>query len=976
MKKNFFREIRGSMGRFLSIFFIVALGVSLFVGICATDPDMRLSGDAYMDENQLMDIKVMGTLGLTEEDVSAIAKLPGIETAEGTYSVDVLCSIADNKQVVRVMAETDHMNRINVTEGRMPKGADECLIDKDFMSVSGYKVGDTIEIESGTDKELGETLKTTEYKIVGSGSSACFFALDRGSSTIGNGSVGGFIIVDPDTFVLDVYTEIYAMVDGARQAISFTNEYDSLIEASIEKIEDIKDERCLSRQNELKESAQKEIDEAREELNSKRQEAEEEIAKSEKELKEGESDVKSGKARIKKGRLEIQKGREEVETGRAKLEETKLLLQQMIVAGTPTEQIQAVQTEVTTGERTLDETETLLNEKEKELHEAEKKLQSAQKELNKGKEELEDAKQKLATEIADAEKEISDAEAEVKKIELPEWYVLDRSSVPEYTGYGDNADRIAALAVVFPSLFFLVAALISLTTMTRMVEEQRIQIGTLKALGYGKTAIISKYLGYALLATIGGSALGWTIGEKVFPYIIITAYKIIYVNVPHVMVPYHWGYGLTATAIAVACTGGATLFSCYKELMAQPATLMRPEAPKIGKRTWIERIPLLWKCLNFSWKSSLRNLFRYKKRFFMTLFGIGGCMGLLLVGYGLRDSITGVARLQYQELQMYDLSVYIDEDLEDEQRQILNAYLQENKDIANYMSMRSTGITAKHKKEKIDAYLTVVEDVEQVEEFFSYRDRISKETYQLTDEGVIISEKTADMLGLTVGDKLTLFEEGVSEHEVTITAVCENYMMHYVYMTAPLYERIYDKEFVSNNILVKSDVDLEMLEEIGGNILACDGILNVQYTANISSQLNGMLSALDDVMGVLIIVAGMLSFVVLYNLNNININERRRELATLKVLGFRDIEVANYVYRENILLTILGVIVGCGMGKWLHLFTIKTVEVDTAMFGRQIFPESYLVGAMFTIGFSVLVNIIMYFKLKKIDMVESLKSVE
>lgn len=973
MRKNFFREIRGSLGRFLSIFFIVALGVSLFVGIRATDPDIRLSGDAFADENSLMDIKVVSTMGLTKEDVEAISAISEIEEAEGAYSVDVLCQIADNKQVVRVMAQTEFMNAVTVTEGRMPKSADECLIDKEFLEDSGYKIGDTIVLESGTDEELSETLSTNEYKIVGSGSSSYYFALDRGSSTIGNGSVGGFLIVTPDTFTLDVYTEIYIMVKGAKDAISFTDEYDNLVEKAVDKIEEIQDARCEARQSDLKATAQEEIDDARTELNDKKKEAEDEIAKNQNELNKAEREIKDGKAQIENGRKEIEKGRQDIASGRAELEETKLLIEQMKAMGTPTEQLQMMEAEFAAGEKSLDESEALLNAKEQELLKAERELLSGEKDLKKGKAELAKAKEELAAKIADGEQEIRDAEEEVAKIELPEWYVLDRSSIPEYTGYGDNADRIAALAVVFPSLFFLVAALISLTTMTRMVEEQRVQIGTFKALGYSKVAIMSKYLGYALLATIGGSVFGWLLGEKIFPYIIIVAYKVLYINIPHVLVPYHWQYGVMATLIAVFCTGGATLFACYKELLAQPAELMRPEAPKIGKRTWIERVTFIWKRLNFSWKSSMRNIFRYKKRFFMTIFGIGGCMGLLMVGYGLRDSITGVSYLQYQELQKYNLSVYVDEEVEAEHKEALDTYLKEQEDISNHTAVRSTSITAKNENEKIDAYLTVVRDLDEVGEYFSFRDRVSKEEYHLSDEGVILSEKTADMLEVEVGEQLTLFEEGVSEHQVEVAAICENYMLHYVYMTASLYEEIYETPFVSNNLLIKAEKNVE---KIGEDILTHEGILNVQYTSNISIQLNGMLSALDDVMIVLIIVAGMLSFVVLYNLNNININERRRELATLKVLGFHDIEVASYVYRENVLLTLLGVIMGCEMGRLLHLFTIKTVEVDNAMFGRQIFPASYFICAIFTIGFSVLVNIMMYFKLKKIDMVESLKSVE
>ena len=360
----------------------------------------------------------------------------------------------------------------------------------------------------------------------------------------------------------------------------------------------------------------------------------------------------------------------------------------------------------------------------------------------------------------------------------------------------------------------------------------------------------------------------------------------------------------------------------------------------------------------------------------MTLLGIGGCMGLLIVGYGLRDSITSVAEIQYDELQTYEASVYVSEDMEDETRKELEAYLDENPKVSAHTSVHMSSMTTQYEDEEVDAYLTVISDIDDVEQFFVYQDRVSKKRYELSDEGIIISEKTAKMLGASEGDMILLTEDGMNEQKVKIDAICENYVSHYVYMTDALYQKIYKEEAFRNNLLIKTDADIKDLEKIGEEILKYDSILNVQYTENLSSQLNGMLTALDSVMIVLIVVAGMLSFVVLYNLNNINITERRRELATLKVLGFHDMEVAMYVYRENILLMLLGVLVGCGIGKFLHHFTISTVEVDAAMFGREVHLASYVISALFTIGFSAFVNWMMYFKLRKINMVESLKSVE
>lgn len=1100
-------EIRKSMGRFLSIFFIVALGVSLFVGIRATKPDMILSGDAYVDENKLMDIKVVSTYGLTEEDMAAIEKLPAIETVEGAYSVDVLCEAGENMKVLHLMSRTENMNSVTVTKGRLPKKATECLVDEDFLETSEYEIGDMIEVVSGTDEELTDTLKNTSFKIVGAGNSPLYFSLDRGSSTIGNGSISGFMLVAPKAFTLDVYTEVYAMVKGAEDALSFTEEYDDLVEEATWQIEMIQNMRCEVRKDDLAAQAQLEIDNARAELNEKKKDAESEIAENEKKLEEAEIDIKIGKAQLESGKTSLKSGKTELEAGRAEYEQGKAeyesgkaeyenlktlieegkkelesgkaelaagktalaeksapldqtidslqrkkneleqqiqVLQGQLVIAAP-EQVVALQMQISAlqakllevdtqlqavtaqreqffgeAERELAASEKLLQEKETELLQAEKELAPAEKELasaeqglanaeqemlkgeqeiskseqtiantekelasgekkiQEGKQELENARQEMETQIADGETEIKDAQEDISELELPVWYVFDRSSIPEYTGYGDNADRIDALSIVFPSIFFLVAALISLTTMTRMVEEQRVQIGTLKALGYSKFAIMKKYLNYAMLATFGGSIFGVLVGEKLFPYVIIVAYKIMYIHIPHVILPYQWGHGVMATLIAVLCTGAATIFACYKELLAQPAILMRPEAPKIGKRTLIEKIPFVWKHLSFTWKSSLRNLFRYKKRFFMTLFGIGGCMGLLMVGYGLRDSITSVGTYQYDDLQTYDASVFIAEEMQGAAREELTSYLSENDRIAAYTNVHMSSITTQNDDDEVDAYLTVIDDVEQVETFFTYRDRVSKEKYKLGNKGVILTEKTADMLNVGVGDAILISEEGKNEQKVEITAICENYAGHYVYLTSTLYEKLYNKEPFYNNILIKADkgTTYETLQAVGEEILEYENILNVQYTADLSTQLNDMLVALDQVMIVLIVVAGMLSFVVLYNLNNINITERRRELATLKVLGFYDIEVAEYVYRENMMLTLLGALVGCGIGRFLHLFTIKTVEVDAAMFGRDIFPASYLISALITIGFSAFVNWIMYFKLKKINMVESLKSVE
>ena len=548
----------------------------------------------------------------------------------------------------------------------------------------------------------------------------------------------------------------------------------------------------------------------------------------------------------------------------------------------------------------------------------------------------------------------------------------------EYSGFGENAERLGAIGRVFPVLFFLVAALISLTSMTRMVEEQRTSIGTMKALGYGKLQVASKYLGYAFLATVGGSIIGILIGEKVLPYIIVYAYGILYRHLPEILVPYDWKYAAMASGGAVFCTMAATFLACYRELEAQPAVLMRPPSPKNGRRVFLERIGILWRHLSFIWKSTIRNLMRYKKRFFMTVFGIGGCMALMLVGFGLKDSCYEIAEIQYAEIQLYHGSLYLEEDITDGQRAKVKETLDSEKGVTRYIDANMQNITLVNGKKERSACECVLSPKEEIPQFVDFHDRRTKESYVLTDDGAVISEKTAKLLEVKERDSVWIKDEENGNKEVKVDYICENYMGHYIYLTPSYYERVYGEQAEYNSVLfsVKDADDAGQLEKIGQRLLENDGVLSASYTHDIEKQLDDMLGSLNLVIVVLIISAGMLAFVVLYNLNTVNIAERKRELATLKVLGFYDQEVGAYVYRENIILTFIGALVGVGLGRVLHLFIIETVEVDNAMFGRNINMPSYIYSLALTVAFSLMINGVMYFKLKRIDMVESLKSIE
>ena len=1037
LRKDFYMEIRRSMGRFLSIFFIVAIGCAFFSGIRASEPDMRYSGDAYFDRKNMMDIEVISTLGLTEDDLDAIRNVDGVSAAEGGYSSDMLFTEGDNKVVVHVMSLLPSMNQVQLEEGELPEADDECALDVDYLKESSLEIGDKITLISGTDDDISDTLKNDTYTITGAVSSPEYISFQRGSTTIGNGSVTTFIAVPEESFALDVYTEIYVQSDGAKDLTAFTDAYDSRVDETEDRLEAIREDREKARYDEIMDEAQTELDDARAELADAEKELEDGRAEAEKELADARRELEDGQAEVDSGRQELADAKEELESSRQRLKDSQAQIDQgqkelndnidamnaqidelnaakqqyndLAASGADDPvtmatlsamyeeiqsgeaalaqakaQIESAKSELASGQQQINDGWQQIAEGEQEIADGEAELENAQQEIDDGWEEYyegeKEAQEEIADgeqKIADAKEELADAEAELADLEEPEWFIYDRSNLPDYTGYGENADRMRAIGQVFPAIFFLVAALISLTTMTRMVEEQRTQIGTFKALGYERHSIAGKYLGYALLATVSGSVLGILFGEKVFPYIIITAYGIMYQHMHEIMLPYNIQYGLGAAAAALASTLLATLLACYKELREQAAELMRPPAPKQGQRVLLERVRFIWKRLNFSWKASVRNLVRYKKRLFMTVFGIGGCMALMLVGFGLKDSIFAIVDIQYGEIQLYDGNIILEDDITDEEKERLIAELEKDELMTGAAEGLLTQVSVGSGEEWHDVYLDVPEDVDRFPEFVTLQDRMTDAVYTLDDSGAILTEKMATELDVEPGDAITIRDDDLGDLEVKVQAVCENYMGHYLYMTPGYYEEVYGSAPDYNCIFYKTaDRITEEAERIGEEALAVPGALSVSYTTDLKEQVDNMLGALDSVIAVLIISAGMLAFVVLYNLNNISITERQRELATLKVLGFYNNEVTMYVYRENILLTFLGALFGIVLGKILHRFIIVTVEIESVMFGRNIDLSSFVYAFLLTLLFSLLVNGAMYFKLKKIDMVESLKSVE
>jgi len=1124
LHKDFNMEIAKSLNRFISIFLIVALGVAFFSGIRATEPDIRYSADEYFDEHNLMDIRVISTMGLTDEDADALRTIDKVVDVAPGYTVDALTQIEDTQSVFKIISDKKTMNQIDVTAGRLPEKKGECLLDSGSLGDNGYQIGDKITFLLTGEDELSETLVTDTYEVVGVGSSPEYITFSRGSTAIGDGEISAFAIVAADSFCLDAYTQIDITVAGAADEVAYTEDYDSLIDEIMTVLEDdVADLRCDARYQSIMAEAEEELAEAEAELNDEEAKAESELADARTELEDAAGEIEEGQQTLDEkctelddARVQIESSQQQIDSGsteihaarneldsqwdtyhtnktqfdaqaaeydaqkgdaeaqqaaaRAELDagwdeynqgmtmlaglrgnlvemteqieyleslgggeelqqlyagktmleaqiaemETQLGgakqqldageneynsgYQQYIAAGETLEsfrqqlesgyaelssaesQLAQKQDELSQGQEQLTAAKDQLSDGEAQIAEARQELEDARQQLSDGWQEYEDGKAEAEEQLADARQKLTDVRSDINDIEYPKWYLFDRSYLTRNSEFGDNAKRIRSIGEVFPVLFFLVAALISLTTMTRMVEEQRTQIGTLKALGYGKAAIAMKYILYALLAALGGSLAGVLIGEKALPTIIIKAYQIMYPHIPNVVVPYDMQYSLLATLAAVLCITAAAFAACWRELADNPAALMRPEPPKQGKRILLERVVILWKHLSFTQKSTLRNLFRYKKRFLMTVIGIGSCMALMIVGFGIKDSIRDIAPLQYGKIQLYDGMAVLKEDISDAELTRLYTGLDEDDRVENYKAihMVNTDITAaKSGTGTMEAYLVVPESPDQMENFYLFNDRISGEQYTLDDSGVMLSEKTAKMLDIKEGESIRILQDGFSGKDVTVTHIVENYVMHYIYMSPALYNRTFGKTAEHNSILLKmDDSPAGQGKAVGEKFLQYDAVLNITYMDSVKQQMDDIMGSLDLVVIVLIASAGLLAFVVLYNLNNININERKRELASIKVLGFYDNELAAYIYRENIYLTIIGSVLGIILGKILHQFVIVTVEIDNCMFGRMVALPSYIYSILFTMAFSVIVNFVMYFKLRKVDMVQSLKSVE
>lgn len=896
--KDFIRNIKGTLGRFFAIMAIVAIGVAFFAGVTASSGDMKHSSDSYYDEYNMNDIRILSSIGFTSQDIEAVSKVSGVKAVYKTNTHDVLVDYDGRENVAHISGipvgkasdDDSYINQLRIKEGRLPQNDKECVVKYEDTRKS-MQVGDVISFKSGTEDDINDTFKDTEYTVVGIVYTPCYVSYDLGSSGIGNGHINYCIYVGDDEFKNNYYTECYAVIDGAKDMDTYSDEYKKLIDKYAD-------------------------------------------------------DIKA----ISKERLDIRKQTVIDEYTRAKADKKEELLETIKknVVDSITEQYQAYYPGMDVSSMIAPYVKTAY---EKAV--AQFDFDAVNAEYDK----------KMNETLADSDSW--------------EWYVLTRESSYSFRDYESSANRMKAIATVFPLFFIIVAGLVCLTTMTRMVEEERGLIGTYKALGYGKATIALKYVIYAFLASLTGAVIGCAAGLRLFPYIIYESWNIIY-QMPAIKYASHTILSVVAVASLILVTLIATLYSCYNELSEVPSALMRPKAPKNGKKILLEHT-FIWKHLSFTKKVTMRNIFLYKKRFFMTVIGIAGCGALITAGFGIKDSVQSIIDNQYGQIIHYDNILVFNKNADSDARNNLSDKI--SSDEYYKSSLMDYAYTAEVKipgsADDYSTEITVVNDTSAYMDYVTFRTRRSKKTIELDDSGVIISEKLAKYLNVKEGDNVLIHDEDNKQATVKVSGVMEMYINNYIFMTSEYYSQVFGYTPDNNRILgiLTSDGD-DIQSVIGDRYLTDNNVKSLTFVKANITRFENMIQSLDLVTWVLIISAGMLAFVVLYNLTNVNISERIREIATIKVLGFYDREVGEYVYRENIILTLIGGVFGLLLGMALHAYIMTTIELDGVMFGTKINISSFLISYGITILFSLLINIFMYPSLKKIPMVESLKSVE
>ncbi len=1062
MKRNTFREIKKSFGRYFAILAIVALGVAFFSGLKITQSVMVHSADVYLKDLQFYDYRLVSTLGFTEENVEALAEKEDVRAAEGAISAEILYKDAgENERVIKMHSITEKVNKLKLVAGEMPQSADECVVDSALFSEDA--IGSKLVLSENNTADDLDKFAYKEYTITGLVQSPCYIQFERGNTSIGNGRISGFAYILKDGFAVDYDTEIYIKFDEDYDI--YSDEYDSYMDAKEADWEAYTKEQADIRYEKIVKDAQDELDEKKEELEEKRAEAEVELESAKQQLTDGETEISDGKNQIASAKTELSAKASELQSGKdalsskaAELESASQQIsgQESALAAKKAEYEQGLNAYLAAKQQVTDQRNSLeaakaqltentpgyeemlaqieagltevagaeaeLNAKNAELEAAAGQLSSAESQLAAAKQQIEDGKNALAaaeaelmdgenqlaaakeqieekedqleaaeTELADgllqyqenqsefdeqmqdADDQIADAQSKIDEIEKPETYVLDRNTNVGYVCLKNDSGVVKGIANVFPVFFFLVAALICMTTMNRMVEEQRTQIGVLKALGFSEGKIMGKYLFYSGSAAISGTLIGYVLGIHFFPLVIITAYGIVY-KMGGIYYVSDLPLALVSLTVAVFCSVGTTWLSCHKELKEVAADLMRPKAPKAGKRVFLEHVPFIWKRLKFLQKVSVRNIVRYKKRFFMMVIGISGCTALLVMGFGVRDSVVAVADQQYEEIQLYDIGVTLKAGKmpgEADLKSLDSALEKEN--AAGMYAMEKTIDLVTDKGTK-SIHMVAVENPDEVGDFISLHTK-KQEPIAYPKEGeAVLSKKVAETYAVKKGDTILLRDSDNNEMHLKVTGICENHIYNYVYIAPESYEKQIG-DVVFKNVYVRLP-DASDIHEVSAVLMKADGVTAVTVNSDMLSRISQMMSCMNYIVIIIIICAGALAFIVLYNLNNINITERVREIATIKVLGFYPKETASYVFRENMVLTAIGCGLGLILGKWFHRFVMGEIQIDMVSFNVQINAVSYLFSVLLTMGFAWIVNCMMTGKLERINMAESLKSID
>ena len=1011
--KDSIKEIKNTYKRFLSILVMAFLGVGFFAGMRAASPDMVDTIDQYYKESQVYDIKILSTLGLTNDDIDALSEIDEIENTVGIYETEGKIEI-DNKEIITKIMSVEKLNKPILLQGDFPETQNECVVEDSFLTANHKSIGDTIEVEVEKTKndegEEVEYLNKNILKIVGTVKSPLYISRDRGTSSLGSGKIDYYIYVPKENIKAnEIYTNIYIKLKNSENYTTSSEKYEEYIAEVKEKIEAIKEEREKARHDKLVDIATEKVKEAEEKLNENKQNAQQQIEEAKQKIENGKNKIEKAEVKLNSSKKEadtkfksaynqIQMAKESIFQNETQLnqkeqeagqqiteleikkqelqtqfdtiennltqletqynqikdnpnisEEQKQMLENKIQMLKQSKQtikagIEQINNGITTGKQEIENAKTQLQNAKNELTKKEKQyeatktatysslenakieIEKSKTELEKGEKELEEKQEEFKDKIADAELKLIDSREKIANIENPTWYVLDRYSNTGYNSFIQDTESIENISKVFPIVFFMVALLISLTSMTRMVEEQRTQIGTLKALGYNKLQIASKYVIYAGLACVIGGVLGMSVGFVLLPQIIWTMYQMMYQMTDNIHISFNIIIGGMGLLLICVCIIGATIYAVLKELVQTPSTLMRPKAPKMGKRVLLEKIPFIWKRLSFSQKVTVRNIFRYKKRFLMTIIGILGCTALIVVGFGVRDSIRCIMPNQFEKVFNYDMQIGLKNGLEDEQKQKYIISLQEKTELEKVVETYMTSNIAKNQENEEDVQIIVPKEPKDLDEVINLTDVKTGEKVQLEENAICLTDKVAELLNVKQGDTITLKDSKDKERQVKISNIVENYVYHYVYMSRITYENLYGENYNTNMLFTKNNnLSKEQETNLATEIMNQSEVASISRNSSIMNLLDDTMKSLNYVVIILIVSAGLLAFVVLYNLSNVNISERIRELATIKVLGFYDKEVYSYVTRETVILTAIGIVLGLISGYFLNYFIIRNL---------------------------------------------------